>query len=376
MAFPSGYVLEEAQEMIALSQIAYCGENVQNYNQIKSAIESALGSDKVLGNNFKLVWLGTSPDFSFLMLIARDLREPARYAISVRGTNILYPPDWVDDLKVTHTDPWPTAKPPNPAIYVSQGASEVLQSLLAMTSNVFNMTPPPITSPMSMIHLFMSEVLLTPHDTDLDIFVTGHSLGGEMATVLGLWLADTTSAWTVRPKKVNLKTYTFAAPTSGNQAFADYYNSQVQNPQIGWQAYRVYNEQDIVPYAFDNLDGIEGNGIPVDFVLGLEIVFTMRGIKFLLDQYKVSYAHVGKVTDGTARALSNKPPRLPSGCPDPATTSFEYYGCWVPYEHSTVTYMSLLGITSVTPIQRAMKTGRILSLLVAGAKPKVSSGTP
>lgn len=377
MAFPSGYVTEEAQEMIVLSQIAYSAETVKDYNQIQSAIESALSSEPVLGGNFQLVWLGISPDYSFLMFIARDSRETARYAISVRGTDISYPPDWIDDLKVLYTNPWPTANPPNSAIYVSQGAGEVLQTLLAMTSNIFNLTPPPsIPSPMSMIHLFMNEALSSAPTTDLDIFVTGHSLGGEMATVLGLWLADTTSTWTVRPKKVNLKTYTFAAPTSGNQAFADYYNSQTNNTQIGWQAYRVYNEQDLVPYAFANLGGIAENGVPVSFELGLEIVATMIAAQTTLDHYKVSYVHVGNLADGTAHPLPNNPPQSATSCTNPATTLYEYFSCWVLYEHNTGTYMSLLGITSQAPVQRVVKTARVLSLVTAGAKPSPASGDP
>jgi hypothetical protein len=376
MAFPSGYVDQEAQEMIVLSQIAYSAEAVKDYNQIQSAIETALSSEPVLGKNYQLVWLGISPDYSFLMFIARDTRETARYAISVRGTDISYPPDWIDDLKVSYTKPWPTANPPNSAIYVSLGAWDVLQALLAMTSNIFNMTPPPITSPMSMIHLFMSEALSTVQNTDLDIFITGHSLGGEMATVLGLWLADTTSTWTLRPRKVNLKTYSFAAPTSGNQAFADYYNSQANNAQIGWQAYRVYNEQDLVPYAFADLAGIAGNGVPVDLELLLEIGATMFGLQLTLDHYNVSYVQVGNIADGTAHPLSNNPPKSTTSCTNPATTIYEYFSCWVLYEHGTDTYMNLLGITSQTQTQRVVKTARFLSLLAARPKPAVAPANP
>jgi len=377
MAFPAGYVTEEAQEMMVLAQIAYSAETVKDYNQIQSAIASALRSEPVLGGNFHLVWLGISPDYSFLMFMARDSRATARYAIAVRGTDISYPPDWIDDLKVLSTTPWPTAHPPNSAIAVSQGAGEVLHTLLAMTSHVFNMTPPPaLPSPMSMIHLFMSEALSTAPNTDLDIFVTGHSLGGEMATVLGLWLADTASTWTVRPQKVHLKTYTFAAPTSGNQAFADYYNSQTHNAQIGWQAYRVYNEQDLVPYACANLGGIAGNGVPVSFALGLEIGATMIAAQALLNHYHVSYVHVGDVADGTAHPCSNNPPQSPTSCTSPATTLYEYFSCWVLYEHHPGTYMSLLGITAQAPVQRAVKTARVLALVTAGTKPNPAHSAP
>ena len=51
-----------------------------------------------------------------------------------------------------------------------------------------------------------------------------------------------------------LKAYTFAAPSAGNRAFADYYNRLFTDPSTGQStAFRVFNSLDAVPNAWATL---------------------------------------------------------------------------------------------------------------------------
>ncbi|CAK7333077.1 unnamed protein product [Dovyalis caffra] len=70
---------------------------------------------------------------------------------------------------------------------------------------------------------------------DLDIMVTGHSMGGAMASFCGLDLM-------VNTKAKNVQVMTFGQPRVGNAAFASYYSQLVPN------TIRVTNEHDIVPH--------------------------------------------------------------------------------------------------------------------------------
>ncbi|XP_052190741.1 lipase-like isoform X2 [Diospyros lotus] len=70
---------------------------------------------------------------------------------------------------------------------------------------------------------------------DLDIMVTGHSMGGAMAAFCGLDL-------TVNHEAKNLQVMTFGQPRIGNAAFALRYTQLVPN------TIRVTNEHDIVPH--------------------------------------------------------------------------------------------------------------------------------
>nr|GEV61767.1 probable feruloyl esterase A isoform X1 [Tanacetum cinerariifolium] len=70
---------------------------------------------------------------------------------------------------------------------------------------------------------------------DLDIMVTGHSMGGAMAAFCGLDLA------LIYGSK-NVQVTTFGMPRIGNAAFASYYSEVVPN------TFRVTHEHDLVPH--------------------------------------------------------------------------------------------------------------------------------
>lgn len=361
MAFPIGYQLSEAQEMMTLSAIAYAAEDTKNYQSIQQAIEQELAASSTLGGNYTLVWLGITSDFANLMYVVRDARETARFAVAVRGTDWNFLDDWNDDFNVIYTHGWPTASPPNPSIYVAKGAWDGMQALLGTTSNLFNMTPPAIYTPTDMMTLFSAEALWNTYDTDVDIFVTGHSLGGAMATVIGLWMSDTASRWVLRPDKVNFKTYTFAAPTVGNQDFANYYNAQTDNDQVQWQAFRVYNEQDAIPHAYQFLADIPEDGVPLSpwFALA-ELIPAIATVQTALQDYKVAYVDVGSTANGTVVPLNNNPPSTtyPPTCTNPAA-SWSDFGCWVGYEHDHNLYLVLLGAATVPVAQAAVDVASI-----------------
>jgi hypothetical protein len=329
MAFPTGYVLAEAQEAIALSNIAYQGEG-GDYNAIQAAIIAALGSSRVLGGNLTLVWLAISPDMGTLIYAARDDREPNRYALVVRGTDWNFLTDWVDDFDVLHTHNWPTASPPDPSIVVAQGSWDGLQAVLTATSQPDGMT----------LSGLLGQII-NGAAPGLDLLVTGHSLGGALATILGLYLADTVSTWNAAAVSVSMKTYTFASPTTGNQAYVNYYDSRSGLSNISWQAFRVFNAQDMVPFAYADIEGIADSGIPLSLLLSLEIAAMAALVQTVLNDNHVSYVQVGN-----AHPLNNNPPQAgqPS-CANPATTLDDFV-CWVSYEHSSLTYLSLLGASA------------------------------
>ncbi|WP_266157041.1 lipase family protein [Dyella silvatica] len=73
--------------------------------------------------------------------------------------------------------------------------------------------------------------------------IIGHSLGGALATVLAVYFKD---AFPFR----EFHCHTFAGPTAGNGAFAQYFNENMES-----RTRRVFNTMDIVPCAWSN-DGL------------------------------------------------------------------------------------------------------------------------
>jgi hypothetical protein len=89
------------------------------------------------------------------------------------------------------------------------------------------------------------EAYLTSQDwSTASVLITGHSLGGTVASMLAPWLASVMAqAPLTNPLPSNLQAVTFAAFAAGNVEFADYLsNSPQYQPNI--------NTNDIVPYVW------------------------------------------------------------------------------------------------------------------------------
>jgi hypothetical protein len=86
----------------------------------------------------------------------------------------------------------------------------------------------------------MSSFLESVLTSGTSLTVTGHSLGGNLATVLAPWIYYTlkNAGKTVPPMSV----YTFAAPAAGNQAFANDYDTL-----FGGSSWRYQLQNDIIP---------------------------------------------------------------------------------------------------------------------------------
>ncbi|XP_076882943.1 uncharacterized protein LOC143531556 isoform X1 [Bidens hawaiensis] len=70
------------------------------------------------------------------------------------------------------------------------------------------------------------------------VFVTGHSLGGALATLLALEL---TSSQLAKRGAISVTMYNFGSPRVGNKKFAEVYNQRVKD------SWRIVNHRDIIP---------------------------------------------------------------------------------------------------------------------------------
>jgi len=72
---------------------------------------------------------------------------------------------------------------------------------------------------------------------EYQLFVTGHSLGGALSTIVVLELARLLNI-----SSNEIEHYTFGCPRVGNEVFANYFKTQIQH------SYRVVNSRDIIPH--------------------------------------------------------------------------------------------------------------------------------
>ncbi|APR84529.1 Hypothetical protein A7982_09878 [Minicystis rosea] len=206
-----------------------------------------------LGDAWEIAWgpvLHRSPFVWFddgMMVVVREKADPARLVIAIRGTNPASVSTWLfQNFMVGDTVRWPfgdAASTPN--LELALGTYQGLTTLLDLAPS------PELPGNGTRLLDFLRREVETRGG--LDITVTGHSLGGVLASTLSLSLADLQAkgasvgaAWDPEERS-RLTTYSFAAPTAGNRDFAAYTDAR-----IGGTLHRIWNTLDIVPHAWDS----------------------------------------------------------------------------------------------------------------------------
>ncbi|KAL3329197.1 hypothetical protein AABB24_036344, partial [Solanum stoloniferum] len=118
-------------------------------------------------------------------------------------------------------------------------------------------------------------------DDDLDtpnkwhVYVTGHSLGGALATLLALELSSSQLA---KHGAIRVTMYNFGSPRVGNKKFSEVYNEKVKD------SWRVVNHRDIIP-TVPRLMGYCHVAQPVYLAAG-DPKNTMDNVELLEDGYQ------------------------------------------------------------------------------------------
>ncbi|WP_041350709.1 lipase family protein [Nitrosococcus watsonii] len=166
--------------------------------------------------------------------VVQSVNDESQYAIAISGTNPYEITDWIfEDFLVAHTHPWK---------YGSCPAGARISSSAALSLAIFQNLKPCQGIPGANLRLidFINSASVS------NLTVTGHSLGGEMASTVALWLADIQGEQWDRQKNAKLYAYCYAGPTAGNNSWANYFHER-----LGSHAHRIWNSLDVVPYAWE-----------------------------------------------------------------------------------------------------------------------------
>jgi hypothetical protein len=300
------------QQMMTLAALAYTGSVqrpsgetlVQQASRIADGITAQLAMPSLAtAGRWKLGWLGLTADRANLAFLAKG---PIGVALVVRGTVESSTIDLLEDLDVGTLVAFPESAP-FATSRISLGAYNGLTEVMTMTDPRTNVS--------------LETALGQPSANTL--YVTGHSLGGALTTVLAVRLQM--QGWPI-------EAHTFAAPTAGDQGFADWYDGR------SITSYRTYGAYDMIPYAWADL--IEaGSWYPSP---GPYADDSVRDVIRILDDLRGTNVYA-QPSDNVQVVNQDYALRCTSMSTDPFLAFLEEMA----FQHGHNTYLTLLGAPTV-----------------------------
>jgi len=192
------------------------------------------------------------------------------------------------------------------------------------------------------------ETFLTAAPEGTPILITGHSLGGCLASALAPCVAN----W--MRSAATISVYTIAAPSPGNAEFADYYNALFTDRSGHSTAFRFFNSLDVVPNAWASLDTVETYYPP--------LVSCPPDITRLIARAETAvagkYGQLGEIAVGSAVELSGTiiaPFGTYRGRLDPNAFENAVFLWETGQQHACTTYQALLQTPLTVPAVGRLK---------------------
>ena len=234
------------QIMLTLAFIADAGVLIKKSEceaerELNDTIAGYLKTMAPVKDNWELVWGPCVYKFPLIakysdntVYVVQNTQDRSQYVLALSGTNPYELTDWVfEDLLVGTTASWTYGGPP-PGARISASAAlslSILQNLKPCRG---------IAGDDTRLIDFLNGI-----SNISSVTVTGHSLGGEMASTAALWLADSQGiSWDMQ-KRAQVFAYCYASPTAGNSVWANYFHQT-----FGDNAHRIWNRIDVVPHAW------------------------------------------------------------------------------------------------------------------------------
>jgi len=230
---PKSYDTATAELAMTLSTLAYVDENrTATEQQMISEINAGLGAAGY--GSWQVAWgPALNADRSNLMYAARN-SVTSQCAVSIRGSDFSFWLNWIEDLAAVTLVPYdefvPTA---GNVVQIARGTAIGLRQILRMQDGTESL-----------------ESFLAGAPEGPPILITGHSLGGCLASALAPCVAE----WMGSASSISV--YTIAAPSPGNADFAVYYNTLFTDASGCSTAFRFFNSLDVVPNAWASLDTV------------------------------------------------------------------------------------------------------------------------
>src|SRR5215475_1782203 len=328
---PKTYDSATVELAMTLSTLAYVDEN-RTATQQQMASEINAGLAEAGYKSWQVVWgPDLNADRSNLAYTARN-RETGQLAVSIRGSDFSFWLNWIEDLAAIRVVSYDQFVPSaSKTAEIAFGTAIGLRQVLAMQDGTKSL-----------------ESFLTAASEGTPILITGHSLGGCLASALAPCVAD----W--RGSASGISVYTIAAPSPGNADFAAYYNALFTDTSGGSTAFRFFNNLDVVPNAWASLATVETYYPP--------LVACPPDITRIIGRAETAvagnYRQLGKVAVGSAIELSGTiitPSGAHRGRMEPNAYENALFLWEAAQQHACTTYQVLLQTGLMLPAVGRLK---------------------
>jgi hypothetical protein len=328
---PKSYDSATVELAMTLSTLAYVDEN-RTATQKQMASEINAGLAEAGYKSWQVAWgPALNADRSNLAYAARN-SETGQLAVSIRGSDFSFWLNWIEDLAAIRLVPYDQFVPSaSNTAQIAFGTAVGLRQVLGMQDGTKSL-----------------ESFLTAAPEGTPILITGHSLGGCLASAL----APCVASWVGSASGLSI--YTIAAPSPGNADFAAYYNTLFILQSGHSTAFRFYNSLDVVPNAWASLNTVETYYPP--------LVSCPPDIARLISRAETAvagkYSQLGEVAVGSAVELSGTiitPFGANRGRLEPNAFENALFLWEAAQQHACTTYQALLQTSLIVPAVGRLK---------------------
>jgi UDP-2,3-diacylglucosamine pyrophosphatase LpxH len=231
---------------LALSFIAYAGLLEKDPKEIARKIKPLLAASAAFIGCYDIVWGPAVPEDDLkpftdaLAYVAQSPENPQEYIVVIRGTNPVSLSTWLfQDFWITKQVPWDSEK--------AGGAAKISKGTHLGLEKIRGLVPQQgCPGEGKTILEFLRNAVEGKAKEKTRIIVTGHSLGGVLASTLALRMLEDLESLRASGS-VEIHAYSYAAPTAGNSQFAEY-----SDGALGDKCRRHENGLDVVPLAWSS----------------------------------------------------------------------------------------------------------------------------
>jgi Lipase (class 3) len=302
----------------AIDETPLPGESVASQEQrILTDLKTALGSTA-----WTPLWVGLSsdPERANLSYIAQSPAYSSQaFAVAIRGTDFDMKTDWQEDFEVA---------PPTVGFTVGSQTVQIATGAMEGCQYVTQALGPDGRTLIKALANFAS-------GGGAKVFVTGHSLGGALATPVALYIESSHAL-----AETFYQVYTFAAPTVGLSDFANLFDATFPGSDINSNSsWRIYNVWDVIPqcWAPSTLRTLSSWYPPPGPPQNAVVQQIIKGIQSRPQGLQYTQPMVNPVP------LNNpswSQAYMDSGC---TQQTLEAFMCQLSFQHDNDTYLNLLG---------------------------------